>query len=118
MALNNLAHLLVEENREPDRAISLAQRARALAPHDAAVADTLAWALLQRRLAAEAEPLFRDLTRRYPGRARYHCGLARALAEAGRPEEARQALEAAVRCRPSPADLALIEAVAARLGRA
>lgn len=118
VALNNLAHLLVEENRDPDRAISLAQRARALAPHDAAVADTLAWAFLQRRLAAEAEPLFRDLARRYPGRARYHCGLARALAEAGRPEEARQALEAALRCRPSPADLALIESVAARLGRA
>jgi Flp pilus assembly protein TadD len=46
--LNNLAYLYAERLGELDKAYDLAQRARALQPGDAAIADTLGWILYKR----------------------------------------------------------------------
>lgn len=47
-AKNNLAYLLADTGRDLDRALDLAQDAKALLPNDANAADTLGWVLFKR----------------------------------------------------------------------
>lgn len=47
-ALNNLACLYADQLNQPDRALDLAQRARAASPESANTADTLGWILYRR----------------------------------------------------------------------
>ena len=47
-ALNNLAYLYAERLDQPDKAYNLAQKARALQPADAGIADTLGWILYKK----------------------------------------------------------------------
>jgi tetratricopeptide (TPR) repeat protein len=47
MALNNLAYLYVEENRNPSQALLYATRAFMLAPHNDSIQDTLGYVLLK-----------------------------------------------------------------------
>lgn len=93
-ALNNLAYLLVERDR--NQALQLAMRAHGLAPEDAAVNDTLGWILVRRGEPREGlrylrEAQFRDADN---PEMRYH--LAVALHALGRSEEARVELEKAL----------------------
>ena len=53
--LNNLAYVLLGQTGEPDRALSYAERAVALAPTDANYADTLGWAYYRTGDLARAE---------------------------------------------------------------
>ena len=96
LVLNNLAALYADQLKQPDRALELARKARALAPTDAAVADTLGWILFQRKDFAEALPLVEESAKTLTanGEVQYHVGLAnRAL---GRNEAALAALRLAV----------------------
>jgi tetratricopeptide (TPR) repeat protein len=96
LVLNNLANLYGDQLKQPDRALELARKARALAPTDAAVADTLGWILIQRKEFAEALPLVEESAKTLTanGEVQYHVGLAnRAL---GRNEPALAAFRLAV----------------------
>jgi len=78
VAANNLAWILVEQNRELDRAIQLATVASQRLPNDPGVADTLGWAFVRRGLAANGLPhLLRSVERRpQDPTIRYHLGAA------------------------------------------
>ena len=96
LVLNNLASLYADQLNQPDRALELARKARAIAPDDAAVADTLGWILIQRKEYAEALPLVEESAKTLSanGEVQYHVGLAnRAL---GRHEPALAAFRLAV----------------------
>ena len=51
---NNLAYLLAESGADLDRALTLAQEAKALMPDSAEAADTLGWILFKRGIASAA----------------------------------------------------------------
>jgi tetratricopeptide (TPR) repeat protein len=53
-AKNNLAYLFAEKSENLDRALDLAQEAKALMPDDANTADTLGWVLYQRGVPSAA----------------------------------------------------------------
>ncbi len=53
-AKNNLAYLLAEQERDLDRALDLAQSAKALMPESPNAADTLGWVLYKRGMASAA----------------------------------------------------------------
>jgi tetratricopeptide (TPR) repeat protein len=53
-AKNNLAYLFAEEKQNLDRALDLAQEAKALMPDDPNTADTLGWVLYQRGVPSAA----------------------------------------------------------------
>ncbi len=92
---NDLAFLLAEDGTELDRALELARLALRLAPSPEAL-DTLGFVQLKRDELDAAIGSFRRAIDRGPeyATARYH--LALALHEAGRSEEAREALETAL----------------------
>jgi len=89
--LNNLAWLLRE--REPSRALQLAERAVELAPRQAAIVDTLALVLLDRGQVDRALTLLRQANEDAPGdlTIRYH--LAMTLARSGDQAGARGLLQ-------------------------
>jgi putative PEP-CTERM system TPR-repeat lipoprotein len=94
-AMNNLANLLL---RAKDRAaLEVAERALSLAPQNTNVIDTVGWAALQAGQPDRALQLLRDARLRDPANneVRYH--LAAVLAKAGRRNEAREELQAALR---------------------
>lgn len=92
--LNNLAWLY-QLTGDP-RAIELAERAYALAPNSAGTIDTLGWVLVSQGQLARGLTLLREAHVRASSDAgvRYH--LAVALNQLGRPDEAREQLEAAL----------------------
>jgi tetratricopeptide (TPR) repeat protein len=53
-AKNNLAYLFAEQKQNLDRALDLAQEAKALMPDDPNTADTLGWVLFQRGVPSAA----------------------------------------------------------------
>ena len=100
VALNNLAWLYMEVGDE--RAVATAQRALALAPNNADIADTLGWILVQNGQAERAIGLIRRSSEEKPDDAtvRYHLGVA--YLDAGRTAAGRAALEEAIRLGPFP----------------
>ncbi|MEO6245056.1 MAG: tetratricopeptide repeat protein [Opitutaceae bacterium] len=96
LVLNNLAALYGDQLKQPERALELARKARALAPNDPSVADTLGWILIQRKEFAEALPLVEESAKTLStnGEVQYHVGVAnRAL---GKKEPAIAAFRLAV----------------------
>lgn len=100
VALNNLAWLYMEAGDE--RAVATAERALALAPDDANIADTLGWILVQSGQAERAIGLIRRSSEQKPDDAtvRYHLGVA--YLDAGRTTAGRAALEEAIQLGPFP----------------
>jgi len=78
-------------------AVTLAEKAQAAAPNNAAVADTLGWALYQKGDLARAEELLTRVAKAAPasGEVRYHLGMV--YAKQGKTEDARRELEAAIK---------------------
>lgn len=97
---NDLAYLLVQEDRDLDRALSLAQRARAGRPNVSDIADTLGFVQLRRGLPNAALAEFNAAIDLAPAsssawaRAQYHRGLA--LRDLEREAEALEAVELAL----------------------
>ncbi len=94
VVLNNMAWLYME--RGDSRALAMAERARALAPANADIADTLGWILVKEGRPAEAIEHLELSARTRPSSGVLHYHLGVALQEAGRGLEARTALERAV----------------------
>lgn len=91
VALNDLAWACLQQ--QDGRALAFAERARALAPDNAAVLDTLGWILVQQGGGARALPLLRRAAQLAPAveDIRYHFGLA--LLKSGDARAARPELE-------------------------
>ncbi|MBL9185914.1 MAG: tetratricopeptide repeat protein [Opitutaceae bacterium] len=103
IVLNNLANLYAEQLRQTDRALELARKARAAAPGEPAIADTLGWIHYRRKEYSEALPLIEEAAKGMAGNpeVQYHLGLVnRAL---GKTEPALAALRLAA---AAPGDFA------------
>jgi putative PEP-CTERM system TPR-repeat lipoprotein len=97
VASNNLAFYYASRGEQLDRALQLAQAAKARMPDDAAVNDTLGLVYLKKQLAALAVPPLRLAVEKAPAEAviRYHLGLA--LYESGDKVGAKRELQEALR---------------------
>jgi tetratricopeptide (TPR) repeat protein len=98
-AYNDLAFLLAEHGRsehEFKRALELARKAQRLQPDRMSVGDTLAWVNYKMGNLEESLAIFSELLVRYPEDPvlNYHAGMV--LLKAGRNDEAREKLQAAL----------------------
>jgi tetratricopeptide (TPR) repeat protein len=99
LALNGLAYLLAE-SRQPDEALKYAQKAKELAPDNAAVDDTLGWTYFQKGLYSLAVTHLEGAANKEGTAVRkYH--LAMAYLKAGDPKRGRQMLDAALEMDPN-----------------
>ena len=99
LALNNLAAILGSRPESVDEAVTLATRARELAPASAGVADTLGWLLFSRNQGQDRTQAVSLLTEASSGQDNptHHFHLAEALAATGKPAEAKQAVALALK---------------------
>ncbi len=101
VARNNLAYLLTEEGGDLDRALELAQEAKALLPDNPNAADTLGWVLYKKELPSAAIGYLKEAESGMDAKevelalVRYH--LALAYEANGETEQARQTLVRAIR---------------------
>jgi Flp pilus assembly protein TadD len=96
VAANNLAFMHAEKGTNLDQALSLAQAAKAQAPEDADVDDTLGWVYVKHRLASLAiEPLERSV-KKDPTNAQFHYHLGVAYLQTGNRARAREAFDRAL----------------------
>jgi tetratricopeptide (TPR) repeat protein len=99
-AKNNLAYIFAENGENLDRALDLAQEAKALMPDNASAADTLGWVLYRRGVPSAAVGYLKEAAAGFPaddpnqGLVRYH--LALAYDAGGDAENARVAVDAAL----------------------
>ncbi len=99
LALNNLAFLLADTGGRPEEALTLAQKAKELAPESATVQDTLGWVLYRKGLYELSIPyLEQALAKDRSERTKSH--LAMAIFKSGDRQRGRQMLETAVRTSP------------------
>jgi Flp pilus assembly protein TadD len=77
-ALNNLAYVYAERLDQPDKAYDLAQKARALQPADAAIADTLGWILYKKGNYQQSLTLLQESAQKLPNNpeVQFHFGMA------------------------------------------
>jgi Flp pilus assembly protein TadD len=101
IALNNLAYRKAEEGLDLDAALTMAQRARQIAPNATNMADTVGWIYIKKNMSGEAERIFKDLVNKDPANStfRYHYGLA--LKQKGDKIAARREFETALKGKPS-----------------
>jgi Flp pilus assembly protein TadD len=96
VAANNLAYLYAMAGDNLDVALNLAQSAKASAPDDADIDDTLGWIYYKRGLPALAvEPLRRSVAKD-PKNALFHFHLGMVYVKAGDAGNARSMLQRAV----------------------
>ena len=104
VALNNLAWLLAQTDPDDagtlDRALAMAQQAKALLPENPSVADTLGWVMLKKNAPTAAISLFREAIDGYdpgdPIRALIRFHLAQAYQRGGEEQRAIQELQTAL----------------------
>lgn len=98
LALNNLAAVLGATPAGMNEAVTLAEKARELASHSPVVADTLGWLLFSRNHEgdrAKALPLLTEASSGIDNPV-HHLHLAEALVAAGKPEDAKRAVDRAL----------------------
>jgi putative PEP-CTERM system TPR-repeat lipoprotein len=100
MALNNLAYALAEYSNSPDEALKIAQRAKEMAPDNAAVDDTLGWVLYKKGLYKNAVQHLENSVKKQPS-AQRHVHLALAYAKQGDSERGFEQLAAAMKLNPA-----------------
>lgn len=115
VALNNLAYRKAEEGLDLDSALTMAQRARQLAPNATALADTLGWIYIKKNLSADAERIFKDLVVKEPANAMFHYHYGMALIQKGDKTSARRELETALKNKPSKDDAGKIQDLLTKL---
>jgi Flp pilus assembly protein TadD len=93
---NDLAFLLGETSRDLNRAVALAEKARALKPEELTVQDTLGWLYLKKGDTAKALEVLKPVQAKAPDASviNYHLGMAQY--KAGKPLEARNSLKKAL----------------------
>jgi putative PEP-CTERM system TPR-repeat lipoprotein len=94
VALNNLAWLYL--GRDNDRAIEMAQQAKAVAPGNADITDTLGWVLVQSGSVNEGLAFLKNAVYTRPENAGFHYHLGVAYKDAGQLVDARDSLLRAV----------------------
>jgi Tfp pilus assembly protein PilF len=109
-ALNNLAYLLIEYKKQPEEALTYAEKAVELAPDRPAYCDTLGWALYQKGLYANAiKYLERASASKDTAVWKYH--LAMAYAKAGDRNNGKAMLAAALKANPNAPEAKLAQQV-------
>jgi tetratricopeptide (TPR) repeat protein len=99
-AKNNLAYLLAETNQDLDRALDLAQQAKATLPDNPNTADTLGWVLLKKGIPSAAIGYLQEADEGFDTRdpnfgiVRHH--LAQAYEANGEKDKARETLQSAL----------------------
>ena len=116
VALNNLAFLLAESTSELDRALSLIQKARRLAPNDPNVADTLGYVYIKKNLPQSAIPILNEIVAQHPSVVVWRYHLAMALRLQGDLREAKQQLEIALGHGPTDEEKLNIRELLAQVG--
>jgi Tfp pilus assembly protein PilF len=101
VAANNLAWIYAEEGRDLDRALQLAQTAKARLPGRAEVNDTLGWVYVKKGLGSLAVPLLLQSVSAEPRNAGYHYHLGMAYVATGDAAKARASLERALTLNPA-----------------
>jgi tetratricopeptide (TPR) repeat protein len=96
VANNNLAYIYAEEGKDLDMALQMAQAAKAAAPDDPDVNDTLGWVYYKKDMAVQAVGPLLQSTRINPDKALYHYHLGLAYQKSGEREKARAALQRAI----------------------
>jgi tetratricopeptide (TPR) repeat protein len=94
--LNNLAYALSKDAATLSEAGQLAERARRLAPRNAAIADTFGWILFRQGETERALPLLQEAAQGMPGAPEVQYHLGQVYARTGKRAEARAALERAL----------------------
>jgi tetratricopeptide (TPR) repeat protein len=104
VAANNLAWILAEEGQDYDEALRLAQRAVATAPERAEIQDTLGWVYYRSQYPSLAIAPFEKSVALAPENPTYHYHLGLAHAKSGNVQEARKAVEVALKLNPNLAE--------------
>jgi uncharacterized protein (TIGR03790 family) len=115
MALNNLAYVLAVRKQQPQEALPFAQRAYLLTREQALTADTLAWVYHLLGDDKTALTLLKDAVRRIPQHPTLRWHLGAVLLGVGQPDQAIEAVEAAIRLDPSLATDEEVAALRAKL---
>jgi Flp pilus assembly protein TadD len=97
VAANNLAYMYAVRGEQLDRALQLAQTAKAGLPESAAVSDTLAYVYIRKQLGSLAIPLLRQAVEKEPRNPVFHYHLGLAYSQTGDKAAARRALEQALK---------------------
>ena len=95
-AANNLAWVLAENDKNLDRALQLAQAAKAQLPNEPIVIDTLGWVYYKRGILPLATTTLEEAVQLDPNAALYSYHLGLVHAKAGEDAKARKALERAI----------------------
>jgi tetratricopeptide (TPR) repeat protein len=114
-ALNNLAFLLSEAAGLPGEALPIAQRAKELAPENAAIADTLGWILYRNGLYSLALRQLEEANSRH-STARRMSHLSMAYLKTGSVSRARQILQRAIKMEPNQLEVKQAQDLLAKSG--
>ena len=116
VALNNLAYILSETTADLDRALTLVQKARSLAPEDPNIADTLGYVYIKKNLPESAIPILSDVVAKNPSIVIWRYHFAMALAQQGDNSRAKQHLETALNNRPTQEERLMIQELLSKVG--
>lgn len=116
VALNNYSFYLADQGSNLDLALTYAQKAKARAPADPMIADTLGFIYLKKNLPQNATSIFSELTGKFPKVALFHVRLATAYLQSGDKVKARRELDDARKANPSKSDQEEIQKLAGKLG--
>jgi Flp pilus assembly protein TadD len=97
VASNNLAWMYASQGEQLDRALQLAQAAKAQMPDQPEVNDTLAFVYIKKQLGSLAIPLLNLAVAKDAANPSYHYHLGLAYVQSGDKAKARQALEQALK---------------------
>jgi tetratricopeptide (TPR) repeat protein len=100
VAANNLAWIYASKGEQLDRALQLAQAAKAEIPDHPEVNDTLGFVYLKKQLPSLAIPALRLAVEKDPRNPTFHYHLGLAYSQTGDKAAGRKALEEALRLRP------------------
>jgi len=99
-AANNLAYILVSQDRDINEALMLAKKAKESLPEDPSVMDTLGWIYYKKGLYDSAIVEFSDSLEKLPNNATIHYHLGAAFYKKGELENAKVQLEKAISLDP------------------
>jgi Flp pilus assembly protein TadD len=117
MAANNAAYLMLQQGKDLDVALTLAQTGRRGMPNSPYTADTLGWAYYQEGTYRLAVDLLQEATKQVPSNANYHYHLGMAYSKINDRAKAKTELERALQLNPNLAQAPEARRVLQELGR-